>query len=86
MSSTRPLIHLSDVKKVFYTDEVETHALSGIHAPQKLRRDHASDDNDISAGEVDVDDIAAGQSEGELTGNNGLRHSAASRNVNRIYV
>src|SRR6201988_1161636 len=31
MSSTRPLIHLSDVKKVFYTDEVETHALSGIH-------------------------------------------------------
>ncbi|MDQ2919989.1 MAG: ABC transporter ATP-binding protein [Acidobacteriota bacterium] len=30
MSSSRPLIHLSDVKKVFYTDEVETHALSGI--------------------------------------------------------
>src|SRR5467141_339727 len=31
MSSSGPLIHLSDVKKVFYTDEVETHALSGIH-------------------------------------------------------
>src|SRR6267142_796938 len=31
MSSTNPLIHLADVKKVFYTDEVETHALSGIH-------------------------------------------------------
>ena len=31
MSSADPLIHLSDVKKVFYTDEVETHALSGIH-------------------------------------------------------
>src|SRR5229473_3605031 len=31
MSSTGPLIHLSDVKKIFYTDEVETHALSGIH-------------------------------------------------------
>src|SRR3977135_369407 len=31
MSASRPLIHLSDVKKVFYTDEVETHALSGIH-------------------------------------------------------
>jgi ABC-type Fe3+/spermidine/putrescine transport system ATPase subunit len=31
MSSPQPLIHLSDVKKVFYTDEVETHALSGIH-------------------------------------------------------
>src|SRR5213075_2113642 len=31
MSSTDPLIHLSDVRKVFYTDEVETHALSGIH-------------------------------------------------------
>lgn len=30
MSSSDPLIHLSDVKKVFYTDEVETHALSGI--------------------------------------------------------
>jgi putative ABC transport system ATP-binding protein len=25
------LIHLEDVTKVFYTDEVETHALSGIH-------------------------------------------------------
>src|SRR5712675_2789204 len=31
MSVSNPLIHLSDVKKVFYTDEVETHALSGIH-------------------------------------------------------
>src|SRR5690242_14371712 len=31
MSTSEPLIHLSDVKKVFYTDEVETHALSGIH-------------------------------------------------------
>ena len=31
MSSTEALIHLADVKKVFYTDEVETHALSGIH-------------------------------------------------------
>src|SRR2546427_9114907 len=31
MSSVDPLIHLSDVKKDFYTDEVETHALSGIH-------------------------------------------------------
>ena len=26
-----PLIQLSDIKKVFLTDEVETHALSGIH-------------------------------------------------------
>jgi len=31
MSSTDPLIRLADVKKVFYTDEVETHALSGIN-------------------------------------------------------
>src|SRR5258708_37933870 len=31
MSASDPLIHLSDVKKIFYTDEVETHALSGIH-------------------------------------------------------
>lgn len=31
MSSADPLIHLSDLKKVFYTEEVETHALSGIH-------------------------------------------------------
>ena len=31
MSSADSLIHLSDVKKIFYTDEVETHALSGIH-------------------------------------------------------
>ena len=38
MSSTDPLIHLSDVKKVFYTDEVETHALSGIHLDIKKGR------------------------------------------------
>ena len=25
------LIHLNGVKKIFYTDEVETHALAGIH-------------------------------------------------------
>ncbi|MCA1849652.1 MAG: ABC transporter ATP-binding protein, partial [Acidobacteria bacterium] len=31
MSNTAPLIRLQDVKKVFYTDEVETHALSGTH-------------------------------------------------------
>jgi putative ABC transport system ATP-binding protein len=29
--SAQTLLHLDDVKKVFYTDEVETHALSGIH-------------------------------------------------------
>ena len=29
--SGRPLLRLEDVKKVFYTDEVETHALSGVH-------------------------------------------------------
>ena len=28
---TEPLIHLREVKKVFVTDEVETHALAGIH-------------------------------------------------------
>jgi len=33
MASTngRPLITLENVTKIFYTDEVETHALSGIH-------------------------------------------------------
>ncbi len=25
------LIHIEDMTKVFYTDEIETHALSGIH-------------------------------------------------------
>ena len=30
-ASAQPLIRLQDVKKVFYTDEVETHALSGVH-------------------------------------------------------
>src|SRR5437868_4194035 len=30
-TSTQPLIRLEDVKKVFYTDEVETHALAGTH-------------------------------------------------------
>ena len=29
--SGQPLIHLDGVKKIFYTDEVETHALAGIH-------------------------------------------------------
>src|SRR5207237_8804795 len=29
--SDQPLIQMTGVKKVFYTDEVETHALSGIH-------------------------------------------------------
>src|SRR5262245_35322822 len=37
MNATAPLtqvaslIQLDDLKKVFYTDEVETHALSGVH-------------------------------------------------------
>lgn len=30
-TETQPLIRLDGVTKVFYTDEVETHALSGIH-------------------------------------------------------
>ena len=30
-AQTAPLIQLDDLKKVFYTDEVETHALSGVH-------------------------------------------------------
>src|SRR3982751_4093463 len=30
-ASLQTLIHLDDVKKIFYTDEVETHALAGIH-------------------------------------------------------
>jgi putative ABC transport system ATP-binding protein len=33
--SGRPLIRLEGIKKVFYTDEVETHALSGIHLEVK---------------------------------------------------
>ena len=31
VQNTSPLIQLEDLKKVFYTDEVETHALSGVH-------------------------------------------------------
>ena len=27
----QPLIHIQDLIKVFYTDEIETHALSGVH-------------------------------------------------------
>ena len=27
----QPLIQIEDMKKVFYTDEIETHALSGVH-------------------------------------------------------
>src|SRR5512137_2590789 len=29
-NAEQPLIHLDDVTRIFYTDEVETHALSGI--------------------------------------------------------
>ena len=28
---TQPLIQIEDLTKVFYTDEIETHALSGVH-------------------------------------------------------
>ena len=35
MSTNEALITLTEVKKVFYTDEVETHALSGIHLEVK---------------------------------------------------
>ena len=31
MSNGEALIRMQDIKKVFYTDEVETHALSGVH-------------------------------------------------------
>jgi putative ABC transport system ATP-binding protein len=31
MSSENPLILMEDIRKVYYTDEVETHALAGIH-------------------------------------------------------
>ena len=31
MTATAPLIHMQDIKKVFYTDEVETHALADVH-------------------------------------------------------
>jgi len=27
----QPLIHIEDLTKIFYTDEIETHALSGVH-------------------------------------------------------
>src|SRR5437016_116103 len=29
--ATEPLIRLTGIKKVFYTDELETHALDGVH-------------------------------------------------------
>ena len=31
MTASNPLIAMKDIAKVFYTDEVETHALSGVH-------------------------------------------------------
>jgi putative ABC transport system ATP-binding protein len=36
MPNPQTLIHLEDIKKVFLTDEIETHALSGIHLEIKL--------------------------------------------------
>ena len=31
MEPTKPLISMTGIKKVFYTDEVETHALADVH-------------------------------------------------------
>ncbi len=31
MATTESLIHIEHLTKVFYTDEIETHALSGVH-------------------------------------------------------
>ena len=31
MTDATPLLEMNDIAKVFYTDEVETHALSGVH-------------------------------------------------------
>ncbi|HEV2421405.1 MAG TPA: ABC transporter ATP-binding protein [Candidatus Acidoferrales bacterium] len=36
MNSTQTLIHLDGVTKVFYTDEIETHALAGVHLEIKV--------------------------------------------------
>ena len=36
MNSTQTLIHLDNVTKVFYTDEIETHALAGVHLEIKV--------------------------------------------------
>ncbi|HEV2299040.1 MAG TPA: ABC transporter ATP-binding protein [Candidatus Acidoferrales bacterium] len=35
-STTQALIHLDGVKKVFFTDEIETHALDGVHLEIKV--------------------------------------------------
>ncbi len=41
MNDSQPLIRLDGVRKIFYTDEVETHALAGVHAEQgRIRGDH----------------------------------------------
>jgi putative ABC transport system ATP-binding protein len=31
IDATGPLIHIQDLSRIFYTDEIETHALSGVH-------------------------------------------------------
>jgi putative ABC transport system ATP-binding protein len=36
MNGTQILIHLDGVTKVFYTDEIETHALAGVHLEIKV--------------------------------------------------
>jgi putative ABC transport system ATP-binding protein len=36
MNGTQTLIHLDGVTKVFYTDEIETHALAGVHLEIKV--------------------------------------------------
>ena len=36
MNSTQALIHLDGVTKVFFTDEIETHALAGVHLEIKV--------------------------------------------------
>jgi len=34
MDGQQPLIHLEDVSKIFYTEEIETHALSMVSLDQ----------------------------------------------------
>ena len=42
MAQNETLIEIEDLTKVFYTDEVETHALSGIHLTVSLRQIHSA--------------------------------------------
>jgi putative ABC transport system ATP-binding protein len=89
MASLEPLLQLEDVNKTFYTDEVETHALSGIHLEVR-RGEYVSISGPSGCGKSTLLSILGmldSPSEGDYLINgkqvNGLSHGDRARVRNR---